>query len=299
MQTFHEIEAEVFARLPERFHITENHETRLGRIRYSFLEGPAFARDGTLYCTDLPYGRIFRIAPNGGFDLVCQYKGRPNGLAIHRDGRIFVADQVEGILVLDPHSGKIEPLLSMVFGERLKAPNDLIFSRDGTLFFTDQGQSGLQNPNGCLYALRPDNTVDCILNNVPSPNGLVLGPDEENLFLAVTRANAVWRVPLNLFGNHAASRVGLYIQLSGGIGPDGMAAGADGSLAVAHVGSGTIKVFDKLGELLCRVRCPDIYPTNVAFGGPDLQDLYITESASGQILRARLPVTGQRLFSHS
>jgi sugar lactone lactonase YvrE len=53
---------------------------------------------------DIPYGRIFRVLADGTFDLVCRHDGRPNGLAIHRDGRIFVADQKNGIMVLDPMS---------------------------------------------------------------------------------------------------------------------------------------------------------------------------------------------------
>jgi len=42
---------------------------------------------------------------------VVQYDGEPNGLKIHRDGRIFVADFKNGIMVLDPVSGVIAPLL--------------------------------------------------------------------------------------------------------------------------------------------------------------------------------------------
>lgn len=74
---------------------------------------------------------------------------------------------------------------------------------------------------------------DCLLDNVPSPNGIALDPAETTLYVAVTRANAVWRVPLMADGTVA--KVGNFIQLSGGGGPDGLAVDSEGNLAVAHI----------------------------------------------------------------
>ena len=71
----------------------------------SFLEGPSFDVDGNLWITDIPYGRIFRISPDGDWTLVTQYDGWPNGLKIHRDDSIFLADYKNGILRLDPQNG--------------------------------------------------------------------------------------------------------------------------------------------------------------------------------------------------
>jgi len=294
------IETQVFARVPDHLRRRENAVVRGGHARDCFLEGPSFDREGNLYCVDIPYGRIFRVSPDGTFDVVCTYDGQPNGLKIHKDGRIFVADNKNGIMLLDPRSGEIRPFLDMGLHERFRGPNDLIFASNGDLYFTDQGQTGLQNPAGCLYRLRADGQLDRLLDNVPSPNGLVLDASEQTLYLAVTRANAVWRVPLNLTGNFMPSRVGVFIQMSGGTGPDGMAIAADGSLAVAHVGMGTVWLFSKLGEPIGRIRsCAGLLTTNVAFGGPDGRTLYITESETGHILRAELPVEGQRLYSHA
>jgi len=135
----------------------------------------------------------------------------------------------------------------------------------------------------------------------------VLTPDEKTLYLAVTRANAVWRVPL--FGQTPGfrgpsrlglGRVGLWLQLSGGTGPDGMAMAADGSIVVAHVGLGSLWVFDRFGEPIRRVRCAEGFRcTNVAFGGPRGTTLYITEADSGAVQTAELDVRGHPLFSHA
>jgi len=96
------------------------------------------------------------------------------------------------------------------------------------------------------------------------------------------------------------SKVSTFIQLSGGLsGPDGLALTASGGLVIAHAGLGTVWIFDELGEIKYRVRsATGLFTTNVAFGGADLRDLYITESHSGVILRARLPERGQLLYSH-
>jgi gluconolactonase len=59
---------------------------------------------------------------------------------------------------------------------------------------------------------------------------------------------------------------------------------------------GSVWVFSPIGEPLYRVRTPTgLMSTNIAFGGPDNRDLYITESASGHIMRARLPIAGAPL----
>ncbi|MBB5696610.1 SMP-30/gluconolactonase/LRE family protein, partial [Roseomonas pecuniae] len=70
-----------------------------------FLEGPSFDRQGRLYVTDIPFGRVFRISPEGEWEQVAEYDGWPNGLKIHRDGRIFITDYKRGIMLLDPESG--------------------------------------------------------------------------------------------------------------------------------------------------------------------------------------------------
>jgi len=296
------IETRVFARLPEALRIKGRKSAwAFGKGSdnlHSFLEGPSFDRAGNLFVTDIHYGRILRITPNGTGSVVTEYDGWPNGLAIHRDGRIFIADHKRGILVLDIASGRVEPVLEGVRREGFKGTNDLTFAANGDVYFTDQGQTGLQDPSGLVFRLRADGNVDCLLDKVPSPNGLVLSKDEKTLFLAVTRANQVWRVPLHPDGT--TSKVGAFINMSGGSGPDGMALADDGSLAVAHVGLGSVWIFDRLGEPRCRLlSCEDLSVTNVAFGGASGKTLFITESDSGTILSADVDVAGHRLYSHA
>lgn len=296
-------ETTIFATYPEAWRVAtpDNEWIRnqpRGMPHGSFLEGPSFDRDGHLWCVDIPNGRILRVAPDGTFTRVAEYDGWPNGLKIHADGRVFVADYKHGIMVVDPVSGAVEPFLLRAGIERFKGVNDLFFSREGDLYFTDQGLTGWQDASGRLFRVRADGAVACLLDGIPSPNGLVMNLAEDTLYLAVTRANAIWRVPLMPDGTTA--KVGTYIQMSGGAGPDGLALDASGHLAVAHAGKGTVWLFDATGEPALRIAsCAGLHTTNVAFGGPDGRSLFITESGSGTILRAELDTPGQPMFAQA
>ena len=297
-----ELEAEVFARVPDALRRVgvPSWMSRSGRVA-TFLEGPAFDRDGNLFVVDMPFGRIFKVAPDGSFDVIIEYDGGPNGLAIHADGSLYVADRQHGIVRVDPASGSHEVVLSELPNAALKGPNDLIFDREGNLYFTDQGGTGLHDPTGRLVRLGNDGAVDVLLDNVPSPNGLVLDADERVIYLAVTRANAIWHVPLTR-DRRGVGRVGLFIQLSGGPegGPDGLALGERGTLAIAHARFGSLWLFSALGEPTHRVRIgAGPLVTNVAFGGDDNRELYMTESSSGTILRVRANEAGLALYSHA
>jgi gluconolactonase len=131
----------VFARVPEALHPrTDWADANRGGLAVDcFLEGPSFDRAGNLWVTDIPNGRILRVSPSGEFTLVAEYDGEPNGLKIACDGRIFLADYKNGILRLDPKSGRVEPLMPRRHSERFRGPNDLVFAGNGDL--TDQGQN--------------------------------------------------------------------------------------------------------------------------------------------------------------
>lgn len=286
------LKTRVFTRLPDHFRkpeaTSEWHRHQPGALpAHSLLEGPAFDAAGNLYCVDIPWGRVFRVDPNGAFTLIAEYDGEPNGLKVLPDGSLLIADYKNGLVSCDPATGTITPVLARVRLERLKALNDLTVARDGTVFFTDQGLTGLHDPTGRVFRMRTDGMVDCLIDNVPSPNGLVLSPDESVLYVAVTRANAIWRVPLMRDGTVA--KVGLYIQLSGGGGPDGIAMDGQGRLAVAHIGLGVVWLFSPRGEPLYRIEsCTGAHTTNIVFS-PDGKTLTITESETGTILTADIP----------
>ena len=291
------IETEVFAEVPARFRKINAPSERGRKAAGCSLEGPSFDRAGNLYFVDSFYGRIFRATPRGDVELVADYDGEPNGLKIHQDGRIFVADFKNGIMLLDPASGSVSRLVSRHHTEHFKGVNDLVFASNGDLYFTDQGASGYNDSSGKVFRLTAGCELECVADNIPSPNGLTLNREDNALYVAVTRANAVWRLPLSPAG--AVMRMGNFLQLSGGRGPDGLALDEGGGLAVAHPELGAVWIFSAAGEPLYRVQsCRGAFTTNIAYGGADRRDLYITEADSGCVLVARVPTPGRPMYSH-
>ena len=295
-------EARSFASLPGKFRKRRRTEwsdaNRQGAAVDSFLEGPSFDRKGNLYCVDIPFGRVFRIDPKGDWDLVVQYDGWPNGLKIHRDGRIFIADYRRGLLVLDPKTAKIEPLLRTAFSESFKGLNDLHFADNGDLYFTDQGQSGIADPSGRVWRLRANGELQRLVANAPSPNGITLNRKNTQVYVAITRSQQIWRLPLMQGGT--PSKTGVAIQLSGGhAGPDGIETDDEDGLAVCHLGIGVWR-FDAncLPTHLVHAGKRHRLMTNIAYGGAKRRTLYITDSMNGEILVAEMPVAGKKLFAH-
>ncbi len=296
------IETRAIARLPDSMRITGRTSGRYAN-RPFYLEGPAMARDGTLYFTDVPWGRIFKLTPDGDLSLFLQYDGEPNGMKFHKDGRLFVADYSRGILWIDMETRKVEPYFVRINNERLRGPNDLVFASNGDLYFTDQGNSDILRPHGRVVKVAADGRSQILMQGVPSPNGLALSPDERWLYVAVTRTNNVWKVPLDvppgLAPNEPVGTTGVFVQMSGGTGPDGMAVDEKGDLIVAHTGLGCLWVFSPLGEPIYRIQgCAGLSIANVTFGGPEYRTLYIVESATGSVLTAEMPYPGLKLYSH-
>jgi gluconolactonase len=288
------IETKVFSAMPDRFRRKGERSiwadaNRPGHETDCFIEGPSFDAGGNLYIVDIPFGRIFRIAPDGAWSLVIEYDGWPNGLKIHPDGRIFVADYMHGIMQLDAQAARIRPLLTARNSESFKGCNDLHIASNGDIYFTDQGQTGLHDPTGRLYRLSPAGKLDCLIDTGVSPNGLVLDPNETVLFVAMTRDNAVWRAPLMKDGS--VSKVGRFCSTFGSSGPDGLTMDSKGRLFVAHASLGHVFVFAPNGELIARIKsCVGPSCTNVTIGGHDRDRLYITESVTGTVLVADISV---------
>ena len=267
---------------------------RSGMATDSFLEGPVFDAAGNLYVCDIPFGRVFRVDPAGLWTLIAEYDGEPNGMKFLNSNELLITDYKNGLVVCDLKSGDTRPYLARRNSERFRGVNDLIFDKDGNLYFTDQGQTGLHDPTGRLYRLCSNGRLDLLLSNVPSPNGVALSPDGRVLYLAVTRGNQVWRVPL--MDDGSVSKVSAFFTSYGPSGPDGLAVDAMGRVIVANPGLGLVWVLNHRAEPELVIRsCAGSSLTNIAFGGPDRKRLYCTESTTGSILCADLDIAGLQL----
>jgi len=287
---------ELFSAMPEKFRRTGVRTewadvNQGGRLADSFLEGPVFDTQGNLYVTDIPFGRVFRIDHKGEWDLVAQWEGEPNGMKFLNDTELLVTDYKNGLMRLNIQTGQVQTFLERRNSESFKGVNDLVLDSRGNVYFTDQGQSGMHDPSGRVYRLSPDGKLDQLLNNVPSPNGIVLSPDERFLFVAATRGNSVWRMPL--LSDGSVSKVGQFFTSYGPSGPDGLAMDASGRLLVANPGLAYVWVLSHWAEpeeILTGPKGASL--TNMAFGGKDRKTLYCTDSTNGNILMADMSVAG-------
>lgn len=269
-----------------------------GKAIDSFLEGPVFDGAGHLYVTDIPFGRIFKITPQGAWSLVAEYDGEPNGMKFLDARTLLITDYKNGLIALDIHTGTVTPFLARRNTESFKGVNDLCMASNGDIYFTDQGQTGLHDPTGRVYRYSPQTgKLDLLLGNVPSPNGIALSPDEKFLFVACTRGNCVWRMPLQTDGS--VSKTGQFFTSYGTSGPDGLAMDTSGRLLVANPGLGYVWVINPRGEPEEVLHAPKVNGelaavslTNLAFGGEMRRSIYCTDSTHGRILTARMDVAG-------
>ena len=259
-------------------------------------EGPAFAENGDLYFVNWLTSSINRIDSAGVVLEVANTGGIPAGLAFHRDGTLYCADEgdrIHGIITIDP-AGTIAPFVDSYAERPLNGANDLVFDQNGVLYFSDPWGSSLARPIGGFYRAFPNRRVERLDSGLAFPNGVALNADDSAVFLAETGTNQIYRY--DIASNGSVGRRSLFARLADAPGPDGMAFDAAGNLWVAHHGAGRVDVFDPSGQEIDRIDLPGRQVTNVAFGGAHDDEVAITEVASASVYRVRVGVKGQRLF---
>lgn len=259
--------------------------TRPGQPMHSFLEAAFFDAEGNLWLSDVPYGRVFCISPGGDWTMAHQIDGEPHAMRIAPDGRRIAADYRHGLIELTGEtrfevlSTGTPPFLGL---------SDMTYGPDGALWFTDSGRSSLSDPKGRVYRWH-EGALRLVLNTVPYSNGIAVLPDNAWVYVAATRANQVWKFSTRL-PEAGAPMVGTYLQLSGGLGPDGLACNPQGWLAVAQAQAGRAYVYDALGDLIAQVRLPrGLWTTSVTFDPADPQRLIIVDAQFGAVFACHIP----------
>ena len=288
-----------------------------------FPEGPVAMPDGSVVLTEIRNQRCSRVAADGKVSLFSATGGGPNGLAIGPDGALYLCNNggsryVEGVSMgqgphpdykhgsiqrIDPKTGEAATLYIECDGHKLSAPNDLVFDSHGGFYFTDLGKryARQRDHGGVYYALPDGSKIVCLAYPVLSPNGCGLSPDGRILYVADTESARLWAFDVVAPGaiarpaGHAphSGRV-----IGGAAGParfDSLAVLQNGNIAVATLTTGKITEFSPSGAIVREVAMPDIYPTNICFGGADMRTAYITLSDQGQLGTMQWPEPGLRL----
>jgi gluconolactonase len=263
---FRELAVTLFAPLPEQLKPDRVSQwvqlNRRGSATGTFLEGPVLMPNGDVCCVDIPGGRILRVSPPGEWSVVCAYDGWPNGMKLLPDGRLLVADARRGLVRIDPASGSCEDMLTHAITQGFLGLNDLQVTVDGAVWFTDQGQTGLHDPSGRVYRWH-QGELRCVLDRLPSPNGLRVSADGSELYVAVKRDNSVWRAPLT--ASLQPIKVGRFASFHGPTGPDGIHIDQRGLLWVCLPGADAVWVLNRKAEVIARAAFADgAFPSNLA-----------------------------------
>jgi gluconolactonase len=260
------------------------------------LEGPAFDRAGALYYVDWERHAIYRRSPDGAVAEFYNTGGIPAGLAFHRDGALYVADEGEDLHgVLRISDGAMTVLADSYQGGKLLGANDLVFDRDGVVYFSDPWGTSAERPIGGFYRLFPDGRLEQLDHGLAFPNGVAIAPDGAAIYLAESYHYRILRYPIGADGRVGARKV--FAQLEADGVPDGMAFDEAGELYVARFEGGRVSVIGTDGRVVDEIPIPGRQVTNVAFGGPDRTTLVVTECSTGTIYQTQVRVPGLALFS--
>ena len=263
--------------------------TRPGHKMHSFLEGAFFDVDQNLWLSDVPYGRVFRISPEGLWEVMYEIDGEPHSMRITKDGRHIAVDHRHGLIEFTGYDS-FKVLSNGIDNQPFLGLSDMCLDDDGSLWFTDSGRSSISNPSGRVYRRCPKGTLRLLIDCVPYSNGICLSSDRNLVYVAATRANQVWQFSSRL-PEVGQPMVGTFIQLSGGLGPDGLASNSLGWLAVAQAQAGRSYLFDKVGDRLAEIRLPKgLWTTSVAFHPNDDRLLYIIDAEHASIFSCVIPV---------
>ncbi len=287
-----------------------------------FPEGPIAMPDGSVILVEIKRQTLTRVTPDGRRETIAEIPGGPNGAALGPDGRVYVCNnggfewrEVMGqtisgdapadyrggsIVAVDLKSGKVETLYKEVGGHRLKGPNDIVFDKAGGFWFTDLGKSYHRcRDHGGLYYARPDGSK-IIEAAYPlfSANGVGLSPDEKTVYVADTFTARLYAFDLSAPGEIAPTPLPLPGRVVGSVPGmqffDSLAVEESGRICVATLLNGGITVFTEDGAFE-HVPMPDLFPTNLCFGGRDRRDAYITLSGTGRLGKVRWPRPGLAL----
>jgi gluconolactonase len=290
---------------------------------FGFPEGPVVCKDGAIILTEIRNNQLSRVAPDGTSSVFSRCGGGPNGLAFGPDGALYLCNNggsryVEGysmgiaphpdykfgyIQRVDARTGEAKTLYTEAGGHKLSAPNDLVFDVHGGFYFTDMGKrlARHRDHGGVYYALPDGSKIIEIAHPILSPNGCGLSPDGKTLYVADTEGARLWAFDIEAPGvlrkppPYVPHSGRIIAGLPGSARFDSLAVLANGNVTVATLNTGYITEISPGGDIVRAVKVPDIYPTNVCFGGPGMRTAYVTLSDAGQLGTMEWPTPGLKL----
>lgn len=278
---------------------------------FTFTEGPLWRPSGALWFSDVvgnvvrqwsPDGTVVELLRPGGYDGNSLPAGGfigPNGMTAGPAGSVMLCQHGNRRIARIAPDMSVQTLVDTFEGKKLNAPNDLVYRRDGALFFTDPPYGlprGDEDPTKELRFNGVFNVVNggtvAIITNMTRPNGLAISPDDRTLYVANSDDNNRLWMRYNLAADGSVSNGAVLRDVSkekdSGL-PDGMKLDAEGRLWAT--GPGGVWVMRPDGTHLGTIKLPE-QPANCAWGD-DGRTLYMT--AETGLYRLKTSVMGQKL----
>jgi sugar lactone lactonase YvrE len=252
-------------------------------------------RHGLLESVDLLAGRLLLSDPRDGSTRAIEV-GQPVSAAMLRgDGELLLAVR-DGFASVELATGAVAPLLAVeadVPGNRM---NDAACDRRGRCFAGTMAFD--KSPGaGALYRLDPDLSLHRVLDGLGISNGIGWSPDGSRMYHVDTATLGVDEYDYDpATGSLSGARRLLDAQPGWGR-PDGLAVDFEGGVWVAFWDGWAVRRFDAAGALSAVIELPVARPTRPAFGGPELDRLYVTsargpDACGGAILQLDPGVRG-------
>jgi gluconolactonase len=246
---------------------------------HRFTEGPAVDKAGNLFFTDVPDSKIWKVDANGKVSLFKQDSGNANGLMFGPDGKLYACQNGRQRIVAYDMNGA-----ETVIAEGVQS-NDLVVNARGEIYFTDPR-------NNQVWFIDAQRNKRVVHNGLTFPNGVMLSPDQTLLTVADSRTKWVWSFQIQPDGSLAHGQPFYRMEThdeNDASGADGMTMDTEGRLYVAtRIG---LQICDQPGRVNLIVNKPHPGPlSNVAFGGPDMQTLYVT--AGDKVFKRRVRSKG-------
>jgi sugar lactone lactonase YvrE len=263
-------------------------------------EGIAIANDGRIF-VGAEDGWIYVISPEGAAAQFAKTPGRPLGIAIDKQGNLFVCDwDAHGVYKVIS-SGEVSLFADADGAHQMQFPNFCVFDNQSNLYVSDTGSSRrnaqVYKPDGKIFRISPTGDCELFAEGLYQANGLALRRGEAALYVIQSAIDNVLRLEIRPDGR--LGKVSVYASYLDGL-PDGMAFTETGDLLIVTglreiiyrvTTTGRTEIFleDKNAEKL-------IAPANPAFGGANLQELYITNLIGNSVSRIRGVPRGQALY---
>ncbi|MFB6248478.1 MAG: SMP-30/gluconolactonase/LRE family protein [Salinibacter sp.] len=254
----------------------------------SGVEGPAVDAEGNVYAVNYERQHTIGVVPPEGTSEVfveLPEGSTGNGIRFNSEGTMLVADYTgHNVLAVDPSTREVRVY---AHEPRMNQPNDLAIGADDRLYASDPNWSA---STGQLWRVDQDGRTTLLEADMGTTNGIEVGPENETLYVNESVQRNVWAYDLSEDG--AISNKRLLIEFATH-GLDGMRSDIDGNLYITRHGKGTVVKVSPEGKVLREIPLEGENPTNIAFGGEDGRQAYVTVADRGTIETFRVDRPGR------